>query len=67
MNTHSLHSETQAFSTPDLPPEQRQQAGEIRRLRETLFELQCELEPDTSAIDGVMRRLAVVRQSALLN
>jgi hypothetical protein len=37
------------------------QARLIRRLRETLFELQCDAEPDAVAIDRLMRRLARVR------
>ncbi|KQP49639.1 hypothetical protein [Pseudorhodoferax sp. Leaf274] len=37
------------------------QARLIRRLRETLFELQCEPDPDPAAIDRLMRRLARVR------
>ena len=43
----------------------RQQA--IGRLRERLFELQCEAEPDPAAIDGLMRRLARVRRRCVLD
>lgn len=37
------------------------QARLIRRLREVLFTLQCDAEPDPRAIDRQMRRLARVR------
>lgn len=43
------------------PAPSLRQARLIRRLRETLFELQCDLEPDPVAIDRLMRRLARVR------
>ncbi len=67
MNMHSATAEPRVSHLSEMPPAQRRQAGEIRRLRETLFELQCEPEPDASAIDGVMRRLALVRQTQALN
>ncbi|MFT3718421.1 hypothetical protein [Pseudorhodoferax sp.] len=44
-------------STP-LPP---RHARRIRQLRERLFELQCEPEPDADAIDRLMRQLARLR------
>jgi len=44
-----------------LQPAARRRLHAIRQLRERLFELQCEAEPDPAAIDGLMRRLARVR------
>lgn len=44
-----------------LPPGARRQLHAIRQLRERLFDLQCEPDPDPAAIDGLMRRLARVR------
>lgn len=51
----------QPSSVPTPPNRAHRQAGAIRRLREALFELQCEPEPDAVAIDGLMARLARVR------
>jgi hypothetical protein len=44
-----------------LPQKFRQQARQIKRLRETLYELQCEIDPDPAKINKVMSRLAKVR------
>lgn len=46
-------------------PAGRRRARLIGRLRETLFELQCEVEPDPVAIDRVLRRLARVHAQTL--
>ena len=46
---------------PSRPTPSLRQARLIRRLREALFELQCDMEPDPVAIDRLMRRLARVR------
>jgi hypothetical protein len=46
-------------------PVGRRRARLIGRLRETLFELQCEVEPDPVAIDRVLRRLARVHAQTL--
>lgn len=48
-------------TTCALPQKLRQQARQIKRLRETLYELQCEIDPDPAKINMVMGRLAKVR------
>ena len=53
--------EMAAPSACALPQKFRQQARQIKRLRETLYELQCEIDPDPAKINKVMSRLAKVR------
>jgi len=50
------HRQPAPRPTPSL-----RQARLIGRLRATLFELQCDADPDPVAIDRLMRRLARVR------
>ncbi len=58
-----MHMPPELAPTPPqaLPPGARRQLHAIRQLRERLFDLQCEPDPDPAAIDGLMRRLARVR------
>jgi len=44
-----------------LPKKFKDQARQIKRLRETLYDLQCEIDPDPAKINKVMSRLAKVR------
>jgi hypothetical protein len=57
------HDQTSAATGAAWTPSSRGRrlAHAIHRLREALFELQCEPEPDADAINVLMRRLARVR------
>ncbi len=60
----TMYLSTETLTMPPLPSPSgvRRRLQAIGRLRERLFELQCEAEPDPAAIDGLMRRLARVRR-----
>jgi hypothetical protein len=60
----AMHMPSEPAPAPPqaLPPGARRQLHAIRQLRERLFDLQCEPDPDPAAIDGLMRRLARVRR-----